>query len=133
VHQPPDTSKLPPLVLSGFESSTFRWHNQRRLNLIEATQHNTQARADYLRLRAPGIGAALAQAGSDFDKRRLRRAEDDVVPDAGLRRVWQWGNSARLVTEEGNQPPEFFASHAPKHRQVCPQKSAAVRPHLYWE
>lgn len=49
---------FPSFFLSGFECSTFLWRDNRRLNLVEATQHHTQAHQDYQRLRELGIAVA---------------------------------------------------------------------------
>jgi beta-glucosidase/6-phospho-beta-glucosidase/beta-galactosidase len=57
---PPEKKELlfPTFFLSGFESSTFRWRNGERRNLIKESEHDVQADNDYKIIRALGIGAS---------------------------------------------------------------------------
>jgi hypothetical protein len=44
--------------LGGFESSTHVLHNNKRLDMLEATRHDVYAREDYQRLKGVGINSA---------------------------------------------------------------------------
>jgi beta-glucosidase/6-phospho-beta-glucosidase/beta-galactosidase len=49
---------FPTFFLSGFECSTFRWHDQGRRDLVAETQHRQHAAHDYDLLRRLGIAVA---------------------------------------------------------------------------
>jgi hypothetical protein len=51
-------SLFPTFFLSGFECSTFLWHEKGRRDLCEETQHRVHADEDYRMLRSLGIAVA---------------------------------------------------------------------------
>ena len=65
---------FPTFFISGFECSTFLWHDGKRRNLIEDTQHDKHARDDYQLLHDLGIAVAregipwpLVDRGGQYD------------------------------------------------------------------
>jgi len=68
-------SIFPTFFLSGFECSTFRWHEGGRRDLCEETQHRAHADEDYRMLRELGIAVAregipwpfVDGGGGDYD------------------------------------------------------------------
>ncbi len=82
-------------LFGGFECSTHRRWDRRRLDLTRASRHDEFARADYERLRACGIGAA--RDGVRWHRVETRRGVYDFASDlpliraardAGVRVIW---------------------------------------------
>ncbi|NJM55881.1 MAG: beta-glucosidase [Verrucomicrobiae bacterium] len=81
--------------LGGFECSTHRRHDGRRLDLVESTGHDRWYREDYRRLRALGIAACREGLRWHRVERRPGRYDwSQVVPmvraaaDEGIQVVW---------------------------------------------
>lgn len=82
-------------ILGGFECSTHRRFDRRRLDMIDATSHDKFALADYKRLSNLGIGAArdglrwhlIEQVPGKFDFSSANR-QLEAAEQTGVRVIW---------------------------------------------
>ena len=131
--------ELQSFILGGFECSTHRRFDGRRLDMIEATAHDRFALEDYRRLSQLGIGAArdglrwhlveTTPGRYDFSsvEKQLKAAES-----TGVRVIWDlfhygYPDDVDIFSE---QFPERFAAYATAfavyHRRITGRAPAVV-------
>jgi hypothetical protein len=135
------------LFLAGFECSTHRRADGRRLDLIAATGHDRHARADYRALAAHGIGAArdgfrwhrIETAPGRYDWSSARPMLE-AAREAGLPVIWDlchygWPDDLDIWSEAFvTRFAAFAAAAARLVREVsgAPPLLCAVNEISYW-
>lgn len=116
-------------ILGGFECSTHRRLDGRRLDLIDATQHEKFALQDYRRLADLGFGAArdglrwhiIETSAGKYDFRSVEE-QTDAAQQVGIRVIWDlfhYGFPEHIDIFSADMPQrfaEFAAAFAEFHR-----------------